>query len=72
MTHPDYDYYLSCGCRDVSGSLGFVRMPEPWALMLDADQMFYFGFNKDTGVEMGSTWNKWSVYRSAKLSGDGK
>lgn len=64
--HPDYTYYISCGCRDVSHSLGFIKMPEPWALMLDADGMFYFAFNKATGKETGSTWDKWAVYRLAK------
>lgn len=64
--HPDYAYYISCGCRDVSYSLGFAKMPEPWALMLDACGMFYFGFNKETGVETASTWDKWAIYRGAK------
>lgn len=69
--HPDYAYYISCGCRDVSHSLGFTNMPKPWALMIDADGMFYFGFNKRTGVEMSPTWDKWSVYRSCRMEQEG-
>lgn len=67
MPHPDdYQYYLNCGCRDVSHILGMRKMPEGYALMIDADDMFFFGMDKTTGVECNSTWDKWGVYRWAK------
>lgn len=67
MAHPDdYGYYLDCGCADMSYSLGIQKMPEGYALMLDADGMFFFWMHKDTGRESDIHWSKWAVYRGAK------
>lgn len=62
---PDYQYYLDCGCRDVSDSLGIQKMPTGYALMLDADEMFYFWFELASGAESSIHWNRWAVYRGA-------
>ena len=68
MPHPDdYQYYLDCGCRDMSGSLGIQKMPEGYSLMLDADQSHFFWIDRKTGRESAIHWNKWAVYRSAKV-----
>ena len=67
MSHPDdYQYYIDCGCTDVSGSLGIQKMPEGFSLMLDADRMFFFWMELATGIESAIHWSKWAVYRGAK------
>jgi len=67
MPHPDdYRYYLECGCDDVSHSLGIQKMPDGYALMLDADGMYFFWMEKSTGRESAIHWNKWDIYQSAK------
>ena len=68
MAHPDdYQYYLDNGCRDVSHCLGFQEMPEGYALMLDADEVFFFWMEKATGRESAPTWDRWACYRGAKV-----
>lgn len=67
MPHPDdYTYYLNSGCEDVSHCLGFRPMPEGYALMLDADRMFFFWMERSTGRESDIHWDRWAVYRGAK------
>lgn len=66
MAHPDdYDFYLRQGCQDVSHCLGIQTMPEGYALMLDADEMYFFWMEKATGRESVISWDKWAVYRGA-------
>lgn len=67
MPHPDdYDFSLECGCTDMSHSLGIQTMPEGYALILDADGMYFSWMEKATGRESSITWDKWAVYRGAK------
>ena len=67
MPHPDdYQYYIDCGCEDRSDALGIQKMPEPYALMLNADGSHFFWFNKETGDESDIHWSMWAVYRGAK------
>ena len=66
MAHPDdYQYYLNCGCEDVSHCLGFQTMPDGYALMLDADQMYFFWMERATGQESSIHHDKWAVRRGA-------
>lgn len=66
MGHPsDFQYYLDSGCTDVSGSLGIHKMPDGYALMLDADRSHFFWMEKATGAEGAINWNKWAVRRGA-------
>lgn len=44
--------------------LGIQKMPEGYALMLDADQMYYYWLAAD-GTEGLICWDKWWVYGSA-------
>lgn len=50
------------GCRKMS--LGLCEMPFGYALMLDANEMYFFWLRYDgqVGVEH---WNKWAAYRAA-------
>lgn len=64
--HDNYYFLLECGCEDRSGSLGIQRMPDGYALMLNADRDFYFWVEKATGRESAYHWDKWAVYRWAK------
>lgn len=65
--HPDdYAGMIACGCEDWSDRLGIQKMPEGYALMLDADGMFFFWCELATGRCSVSHWNKWAVYRGAK------
>ncbi len=67
MAHPDdYAFYLDQGCEDVSASLGIQKMPAGYALMLDADRMYYFWLERATGEISRIHWNRWAVYRGAK------
>ena len=56
--------YEAMGCRRVDRSLGIQKMPEGYALMIDADEIYFFWLDKDgnTSVEH---WNKWAVWKSA-------
>lgn len=66
----DYDYLLESGCKDVSKSLGIRKMPEGYALMLDADEMFFFWFHRETGRESAIHWSKWVIYNRAKADAE--
>lgn len=68
--HDDFDYYLSCGCTDVSHSLGIQKMPAGYAMLLDADGMYFSWFELSTGRESSPHWNKWAVYRGARLDAE--
>ena len=66
MAHPDdYQYYLNCGCEDVSHCLGFQSMPDGYALMLDADRMYFFWMEKATGRGSSIHHDRWAVRRGA-------
>ena len=70
ITHSDLkkhvDDDVSVGCHDVSASLGFVNMPEGYALMLNSDESHYYWLNSK-GESSCISWDKWAVYRSAKV-----
>jgi hypothetical protein len=54
------------GCTLMDHSLGFVRMPAGYHLMLDPDDMYFFGVRDRDGTETAYHWNKWAVYRWAR------
>lgn len=60
----------SFGCRRMDKSLGIHKMPEGYALMLDADDMYFYWLTAD-GKESSIHWNKWAVYRGAKQHAKG-
>ena len=67
MAHPDdFDFYLECGCSLMDHSLGIQKMPKGYHLLLDSDQMYFFGIERATGRECAIHWDKWAVYRWAK------
>lgn len=57
--------YETHGCRRVDRSLGIQKMPEGYALMLDADELYFFWLKHD-GTEGAVHWNKWAVWKGAK------
>ena len=65
MAHPDVAFNIEQGCREVDGSLGAIKMPEGYHLMIDADLCFYFWQEIETGVEGEGCWDKWAVRRGA-------
>lgn len=52
------------GCSDRSASLGIRTMPPGYALMLDADEAYFYWLRHD-GASSDIHWNKWAVYRGA-------
>jgi hypothetical protein len=52
------------GCIHMERSLGFAKMPEGYALMLNADRTHYFWLRHDGG-ESDVHWNKWAVRKGA-------
>lgn len=50
-------------------SLGFRKMPEGYALMLNRDESHYYWlkFNGDEGPE---AWDKWYAYHSAMMNSE--
>lgn len=54
------------GCTRMDRALGFAKMPPGYALMLDHDEAFYYGLGSD-GVQSDVCWDKWAIYRWAKL-----
>ncbi|GEK48946.1 hypothetical protein PRZ61_10620 [Halomonas pacifica] len=52
----------SSRCDDM---LGFVQMPDGYALMLNPDRTHFYWLNED-GVESCIHWDKWAMYRGAK------
>lgn len=58
------------GARRFDSVLGFQKMPDGFALMLDADGMYYYWINAND-EESCIHWNKWSVYKMAKKFSEG-
>lgn len=56
------DESVVMGCYHAS--LGIQQMPDGYALMLDADEAYYFWLRHD-GVCGPINWNKWAVRRGA-------
>ena len=52
------------GCRRADRSLGFRKMPDGYALMLDSDEMYFYWLRED-GCYSPIDWNKWRVRRGA-------
>lgn len=62
---------VNIGAIYASPMLGFIRMPEGYALMLNSDQTHFYWIN-DKGEESVIHWDKWAVYRGAKAHKSGK
>lgn len=56
--------YEAGGCTRTDRMLGIQKMPEGYALMLDADEMYFFWLCED-GVESCIHWNKWAIRKGA-------
>lgn len=54
----------SFGARRVDASLGIQKMPKGFALMLDADEMYFYWLACD-GRQSVQHWNKWAIYNGA-------
>lgn len=54
-------------CTRADKSLGFQKMPEGYALMLNRDKSHYYWLKFD-GSEGFEAWDKWYVYHSAKMN----
>ena len=52
------------GCTNKSDSLGIQKMPPGYALMLDADNMYFYWLRHD-GKESDISWDKWAIYHWA-------
>lgn len=57
--------HVTSGCHGMDDSLGIQKMPEGYALMLNADESHFYWLRYD-GVESQICWDKWAVYRGAK------
>lgn len=57
------------GCTHADQMLGIQKMPPGYALMLDADQMYFFWLRHD-GAESCIHWNKWAVRKGALIDGE--
>lgn len=57
----------SIGSFDASGSLGFKKMPEGYALMLNPERTHFYWLSYE-GEESCIHWNKWAVYKWAKYA----
>ena len=57
--------HIELGCSNMSASLGIQKMPQGYALMLNADQTHFYWLRHD-GIESQICWDKWAVYRGAK------
>lgn len=55
------------GCQRACRSLGFVKMPEGYALMLNTDISHFYWLRHD-GVEGVIFWNKWRARKAAKMN----
>jgi hypothetical protein len=68
MTQPDLEKQVadheSFGARRADKSLGFQKMPDGFALMLDADEMYFYWLRAD-GQYSAEHWNKWAVRKGA-------
>jgi hypothetical protein len=56
--------YGKSGCPRMDKSLGFQKMPDGYALMLNCDHTHYFWLRFD-GTQSVIDWNKWNVRRGA-------
>jgi hypothetical protein len=56
--------HVKGGSVDKSKSLGIRKLPDGYALMLNADYTHYYWLRHD-GEESVIHWNKWAVYRGA-------
>ena len=56
--------YVRGGCTHEDKALGIHKMPQGYALMRDADGLYYFWLCED-GRESAIHWNKWAVRRGA-------
>jgi hypothetical protein len=56
--------HKSLGCHHMDKSLGIQKMPDGYALMLDADDL-YFYWLRDDGAVSEIHWNKWAVRKGA-------
>ena len=66
MAHPDdFEFNIEQGCRVMDGTLGAIKMPEGYHLMLDADECLFFWQERATGIESAPCWDKWVVRRGA-------
>lgn len=59
--------HVLCGASDRSASLGFINMPEGYALMLNPDETHYYWLRFD-GAESPICWDRFAVYRGAKAN----
>ena len=57
--------HVSIGCHCMDDILGIQKMPDGYALMLNADETHFYWLRYD-GVESAIHWDKWAVYRAAK------
>lgn len=55
---------VSMGCTHADNMLGIQKMPEGYALMIDADDMYFFWLRHD-GCNSVIHWNKWAVRKGA-------
>jgi hypothetical protein len=58
--------YEKMGCKRKELGLCNVRMPKGYALMINADRSHYFWLRED-GVESVIHWNRFAIYKWAKL-----
>lgn len=56
--------HVECGCRYSNGSLGIQDMPPGYALMLDADELYYYWLRAD-GVTSDIHWSQWAIRKGA-------
>lgn len=57
--------HVRSGCRLMD--LGIHKMPFGYALMLDADELYFYWLRYD-GLESSQHWNKWAIFRGAKMN----
>lgn len=57
--------HVDLGCSDRSTALGFAKMPEGYALMLDHDEAYFYWLRHD-GVQSDIHWDRWAILKSAK------
>jgi|UniRef100_A0A6H1ZB33 hypothetical protein len=69
MLQKHIEDHVSLGCSERSKTLGFQKMPEGYALMLDHDEAFFYWLRAD-GVHSDINWDPWSIYRSARMDAD--
>ena len=65
VNNKHYQSTIECGCGDYTHRLGRAKMPTGYALVRDADRMFFFWLCLSDGVESVTDWNKWKIYRGA-------